>query len=182
MPYSITLSEFSAAEAEAITGLAVMEQRNWRRRGYLPPLPDSRHARFGVTDLAEMQIRAALAFRGIGPARSEAIGPSCALRITAHALGWSNAWTGNPWDAPGETWGCKAEWLTAGAVGVRKNRFFVWTEETHLFTDNVAACFDGTVDLPRLRPGPVVVLDLEAMGGDLLDRAGRPLARVELPA
>lgn len=178
MAHEITLATFSAAEAEAITGLAVTEQRNWRHRGYMPPLPDSRKARFDVVALAEMQVRAALAFRGIGPARTGNIGTSVALRIAAHALRWSNAWEGNPWDAPGETWAAKADWLIAGVLSVRQDRFMVWAEETVLFTDNIASVFDGTIDLPRLRPGPCVVLDLESMGGDLLDRAGRPLARV----
>lgn len=182
MPHAITLSEFSAAEAEAVTGLAVVEQRNWRRRGHLDPLPDAKHARFDVLALADMQCRAALAFRGIGPARTRHIGPSVALRVAAHALRWSNAWAGNPWDAPGETWGDKSGWLTAGVLSVRRDLYLVWAEEIVLFTSDIAAAFDGAAGHARLAPGPVVVLDLAALGGDLLDRARRPLARVNLPA
>lgn len=182
-----TLTLFPPSEAARITGLSTLAQTDWRRRGHLPPLPDSKHARFDVFDLARMQAMRALSDRGIGPARSKAVAPSCALRIVGYALRWRNAWAGNPEAAPGATWRDKAEWLRAGVLSVSEHRFLMWGsiqagEETHLFTNDPVAWFDGAGDRPRLLPGPVVVLDLEAMGGALLDIARVPLARVDLPA
>ena len=182
------LTLFPPSEVARITGLSTLAQSDWRRRGYLPPLPSTAHARFDVFDLARVSVMMALAERGIGPARSKALAPSCAARIVSYALAWPNAWSGNPGAAPGAIWGAKSVWLRAGmGFDPREYRFMMWGffepgEETHCFVSNPMDWFDGVDGRHRIQPGPVVVCDLEAMGGKLLDLAGRPLAHVELPA
>lgn len=95
----ITLTHFTPAQAEKSTGMAVDQQRNLRRHGYLPQ--SSGHSRYDGLALARMAAIQALANRGIGPsltAKSENgfdIATLCATGILWSLLGWSDAYEGD---------------------------------------------------------------------------------------
>ncbi len=50
MDISITVARFGTSDAERITGVSAMCQRDFRRHGYLPPITG--HARFDVFELS----------------------------------------------------------------------------------------------------------------------------------
>ena len=76
-PY--TLTTFTPAEVEKITGLTTTMQRDWRRRGFLPS--NSGHARFDAFGLAEALVMKLLADRGIGPTLTKEIAHWCGVGI-----------------------------------------------------------------------------------------------------
>jgi hypothetical protein len=56
----------------------------------------------------------------------------------------------------------------------------LWADGTETFQEDVQSALDGVwMDDPRLS-GPIVVIFLEALGGDLLRRAGRPFYGVRI--
>lgn len=60
------LERYTPAEAETVTGVNVALQRDWRRRGLLPPTEGS-HARYTASQLAEMVLMQDFAERKLGP-------------------------------------------------------------------------------------------------------------------
>lgn len=106
MSMTLTLTTFTPAEAEAITGVSTASQRDWRRRGFLAS--GDGHARFDAFDLARMLVIRLLSDRGIGPAQT-AQAPSlafgdiasiCAVGALGNAFSWSDAWEGDLEDIP----------------------------------------------------------------------------------
>ena len=69
--FSIQHAQYTPAEVEAITGVAVDLQRNWRRRGFLPTSKDGKHARFGADDIAYLMALKAFSEATPGVAISE---------------------------------------------------------------------------------------------------------------
>ncbi|WAC24645.1 MerR family transcriptional regulator [Blastomonas sp. SL216] len=97
----MTLTTFTPAEAEAITGVSTASQRDWRRRGFLAS--GDGHARFDAFDLARMLVIRLLSDRGIGPTQT-AQAPSlafgdiasiCAVGALSNAFSWVDAWEGD---------------------------------------------------------------------------------------
>lgn len=86
----------------------------------------------------------------------------------------------------GSHWGaqskylCQQLWKKLRFPAVAPASLFIWwADGTHTFTSS----FDGkrdssTSDDPRFA-GPIIVIDLDALGSTLLDRAARPFAHVE---
>lgn len=179
------LTLFPPSEAGRITGLTTGQQANLRRRGHLPPRSGSTHTRFDALALAELTVMAMLADRGIGPAKSKHVAGSCAARIVGHALLWRSAWLGDPESIPGDGWKAKAIWLRDQLTTIPDQRFLIWGDVAGhpdgwtCFTNDPMRYLDGSADGPRLSASVSLILDLEAIGWELLDRAGRPLARVD---
>lgn len=106
MSITLTLTTFTPAEAEAITGVSTASQRDWRRRGFLAS--SAGHARFDAFDLARMLVIRLLSDRGIGPGQTaEAsyahcgdIAGVCSSGILLHAFRWIDAWEGDMADLP----------------------------------------------------------------------------------
>lgn len=55
---------YTAAEAEYAVGIPVAMQRDWRRRGYLPPIEEGRKARYEGSEVARMAILKAVSDAG----------------------------------------------------------------------------------------------------------------------
>ncbi|MCX5513738.1 hypothetical protein C3941_13660 [Kaistia algarum] len=91
--HSYTLTAFTPAEVEKITGLSTMMQRDWRRRGFIPVVGG--HARFDPFSLAEIFVMKLLADRGIGPIHSRGVAEWCAIGILWNALLWVDAYEGD---------------------------------------------------------------------------------------
>lgn len=95
----ITLTQFTPAQAEKFTGMAVDQQRNLRRHGYLPA--NDGHARFDGFGLARLAAIKALSDRGIGPALTAKsadgldIATICATGILWNLLDWNDAYEGD---------------------------------------------------------------------------------------
>ncbi|MGF7173362.1 MerR family transcriptional regulator [Azospirillum doebereinerae] len=87
----------------------------------------------------------------------------------------------------GHGWGFQAGYLQrqtitqAGKGRVIPTRFFIWwADGSHIWHSSVdAACNDGVSNDARFS-GPIIVLDLNALGSTLIERAERPLVHVEL--
>lgn len=90
-PY--TLTQFTPAEAEAITGVSNNVQRDWRRHGYLRQ--SDGHARFNIFDLGKMLTMAKLSQRGIGPKDSFKVAEWCAEGIAVQCFAAIEAYEGN---------------------------------------------------------------------------------------
>ncbi|QTI79020.1 hypothetical protein IAI58_15505 [Roseomonas marmotae] len=89
----LTLTSFTPGEAERITGVSTAQQRDWRRRGFLPS--NEGHARFDLFSMAEMWVLKLMADRGIGPQAVKEVAGTCATGIAWHALAWGDAYEGD---------------------------------------------------------------------------------------
>lgn len=95
----ITLTQFTPAQAEKISGVSVDQQRNLRRHGYLPH--SEGHARFDGLGLARLAAIKVLSDRGIGPslvAKADDgadIATICATGILWSLLGRLDAYEGD---------------------------------------------------------------------------------------
>lgn len=95
----ITLTQFTPAQAEKITGISVDQQRNLRRHGYLAH--SDGHARFDGFGLARLFAIKALSDRGIGPALTAKpddgsdVASLCATGILWALLDWVDAYEGD---------------------------------------------------------------------------------------
>lgn len=95
----ITLTQFTPGQAEKITGVSVVQQRNLRRHGYL--ISNEGHARFNAFGLARLLAIQILADRGIGPALTAKaddgfdIASIIATGILSSLFGWVDAYEGD---------------------------------------------------------------------------------------
>jgi hypothetical protein len=168
---------FTPAEAARITGVSTTQQRDWRRRGFLPHFAN--HARFDAADLATLLAMRLLAERGIGPARTAGVVPSVALRIAHHAAKWKDAYSGQYDDVFGATWGEKAATLNPYVPSQGATRLFVWAhDDGALFTDGFDGPILGRSTSDPILHGAIIVLDLEALGAALQERIGTPFLHV----
>lgn len=175
MGFRNNFATFEAREAERITGVGVVLQREWRRRGHFTRAGDGR-ADHDVLDLARLLVMRALAERGVGPSDSAAIAQSAALRIGYFALSHPGAIADN---TGGE--------FTRG-MKLRKrplaSAFIAWTNGPRDPRQYLVVADDGfsfTNDLHKASLGlAAVILDLDALGMLIATRAGRPLATVEI--
>ncbi|AMS29445.1 MAG TPA: hypothetical protein DIU09_09565 [Hyphomonadaceae bacterium] len=88
-----TTATFTPAEAEAITGVSVDQQRTWRNRGFFPKFRG--HARFDVFALARLVAVKALSLRGIGPDDSKDVAGYIANGMVASMAHESDFWSGD---------------------------------------------------------------------------------------
>jgi hypothetical protein len=76
---------FTASEAEAISGINGENQRNLRRHGYLPGAARGWN-RYSIEDLAQLIVIRFLSERGLPPKISSEIARQCAPMIAAYAI------------------------------------------------------------------------------------------------
>lgn len=171
---------FTAGEAERITGLSLATQRDWRRRRFLPQIEGGK-AGFDVFGLCEMAAMRGFADRGIGPSISTQFAEAAGLRAAYFALSWSNAIEDNSGGVFEKI--IKDTGRPRGSMFVKPSflaRFMiVWADSSVTFATELDKAFDGFSWDEKLI-GAVVVMDLEALGGSILDRAGRALVSVNI--
>jgi hypothetical protein len=174
---------FPPSAAERITGVSAALQRDWRRRRILPE--SQGHARFELSELAEMHFLWLMTQRGIGPLDQTAgisvaaVAPAVGARIAIHVLRSPEAWSGDLTNAPGRNWGEKAKLLTQQIYRSGQQRFFAWLADgTHEMNDNIRNVFDNRTSLDPGVAGPVIVLDLDSIAAQLTVRAGTPFIHV----
>lgn len=164
MTYDLRFSEFTAGEAAHITGISQDEQRDWRKRGFLPPV-DGGKAKFNVKSLAQMMVAKRLNNLGIGPQTGWELARSCGTMIFARLM---NARIGV--DDPE---GLAAGRLVQIAPGSEAEYRWVITEDGKSW-----ARANSAADIAEFIYGAAVVLDLDDLAGRLSTRAGRPLVSV----
>ena len=89
----LTLTMFTPAEAERITGVTTTMQRDWRRRGILKKEGDT--ARFDLFDLCELLTLKLLSDRGIGPKAAAEVVTWCGYGVAYHSLDAVDAYEGD---------------------------------------------------------------------------------------
>ncbi|WP_299309848.1 hypothetical protein [uncultured Croceicoccus sp.] len=90
----LTLTQFTPAEAESITGVSTMTQRDWRRRGVLTKR-DEGHARYDLFDMGGMMATKLLSDRGVPLLEAADVAEWCGMGIGYRALLWNNAYEGD---------------------------------------------------------------------------------------
>ena len=173
------------AEAEKITGLTQVTQRDWRRRGLLPST-FGLSAQYDVVALGTMMFLAAAANRGIGPSQAldiaDIAGPAIALYALADC---ENAWLSPSRGGWGDAVDALRELAPIGSPlrsGVLPARYLIWWangKETWHHTVDAAIAGLKPAEIEAKLGGPIVVIDQAAMGALLVERAGRPLIRFE---
>jgi hypothetical protein len=160
---------FTPAEAEAITGVNVVQQRNLRRHGYLPKTPKGM-TRFKIDGSAGLLVTGKLAERGIPPSTSTGIAKSAGVLILLFAQDVSGAIADPENLAQGEKpikyqTGMRKRFLIA--YGKSKNEFIFENDLTAFYAGK------GAADLTA-----AIVLDLQRLAETLCERPGRPLWKV----
>lgn len=83
----ITLTQFTPGQAEKITGVSVVQQRNLRRHDYLESRPG--HARFNLLGVSRLAFIQAMGDRGIGPSQIAKLGDRWDIAsIAALGIAW----------------------------------------------------------------------------------------------
>lgn len=197
MSTNITLSLFTPAEAEKITGVSTSLQRDWRRRKFLGS--HEGHARFNVFDLAEMAYLQMMSARGIGPEYAQVaqqfvgLGAAYCTLLSSQAyegdhhltLSWNSAFASGgvrekDWETKGEF---LAHYLVRRQFGpaVPAPYFIWWANGDHHFDYSLEKAFSP--ENPKLKIerliGPAIVIDLEALGAILLSKTDRPFVHIE---
>jgi len=189
-----TLTTFTPGEAEKITGLSTAMQRDWRRRGFIAG--GDGHARFNAFTLGELLTLKLLADAGVGPQQGQSYARWTTAGIVWHALQWVDAYEGDhqrtladagPMMNSGPaTWGQKVDWLARATMKANGHhgapgRFFIrWADGSERWEESLDTAFGQHATSDPQVTGPVVVFDLQALGGLLVDRAARPLVHVDL--
>lgn len=84
------LINFTPGKVAEATGLSVVMQNDWRKRGLLPATEG--HARFDIFDVADIRVRKLLAERGLGPKESSSFGSSAKAAVVKRVLKFNEAW------------------------------------------------------------------------------------------
>jgi hypothetical protein len=193
-PFSLT--QFTPAEAEAITGVSTTMQRDWRRRGFLSTVDG--HARFDLFDLAEMKAMHMLAFRGVGPIQSQYVRLFLGLGIAWHILCEEDSYSGDhdltsTWSystsnamAPTQIpWNQKGEWLAKYFLRERfgpitpANLFIWWANNEHTFHYSLDLAFADPKFRNSVNSGPAIIIDLAVAADLIMVSAAKPFVHVE---
>jgi hypothetical protein len=180
MKFRNVFSTFTAGEAEAITGVTAVMQRDWRRHEYLRAQSEG-WSKHDTHALAQMIFMKAMADVGVGPSISGPVSQSAAMRIEYFAFSQPNAVADN-------TGGQFMQFVRARKESVAS--FFirwtnkseveswaiVWRDRSVAFATDLRDAVKGIA--PEVRSSMIAV-DLDLLGSILAQRAGRPLVTVE---
>ncbi|MFD1789678.1 MerR family transcriptional regulator [Sphingomonas floccifaciens] len=94
MDHILTVSQFTPAEVEKITGVSTMTQRDWRRRGFLEKRGEG-HARYDLFDLGHLLALKLLSDRGVPLDAAADVANFCGMGIGYRVLQWVDAYEGD---------------------------------------------------------------------------------------
>lgn len=157
---------FTPAEAETITGVNVVQQRNLRRHGYLPKTSKGM-TRFKIKEAAGLLVMGKLAERGIPPSTSTEVANSAAALIMLFAQDCSGAIHDPENRARGEK--------PIKYLRLTRRRFLVAygkSENEFSFENDLTTFYAGKSDADLTA---AIVLDLQRLAETLCARAGTPL-------
>lgn len=165
MTYRISYTEFTAADAARITGISQEEQRDWRKRGFLPPIEGGK-ARFDVKLLSGMLVAKRLHTLGIAPSTGWALARSCGVIIYARLMNSRRGVLDEHNLAHGD--------LVQIAPGSDARARWAVTDDGTMW--GLASTPD---ELASHVGAATIVLDLEQLADHLVQRAQRVLATVK---
>jgi len=186
MDFDYKLARFKAGEAERITGLSTVMQRDWRRRKLLAR-PDG-HARFDVFGLSEMMFLKTMADRGIGPKRASELAEFAAGGIAFGALLPEAAYDEAdpvPSDAMQRERAASVIRKTTKKKVLKRllpaRYLIIWADGTEHWNENVQSAIESLDNrqMWEKMSGPIIVIDQWMLGLLLIKNAGRPLVHVE---
>ncbi|MFS8052333.1 hypothetical protein QD357_05845 [Rhizobium sp. BR 317] len=178
------LTTFTPGEVEAVTGLSTVMQRNWRRHGYLPATKDG-HARFNAFEMARLMVMRMFSDRGIGPSESFEIAGICSVGIVYSALQERMAYNANM-----DLEALRREHIDLQSISRRIIReytgagnapaqyFIWWADGTHVWHRSLSDAFPPSDFRDPRTVGLVMLLDLNALGRELLAKIRKPIAHV----
>lgn len=178
------LTTFTPGEVEAVSGLSTVMQRNWRRHGYLPSTNDG-HARFNAFDIARLMVMKMFSDHGVGPHESSKVAKICSVGIVYAALQERKAYNDDldveaqrkqRVDLQSISRGIVREYTGQGLVPAQY--FIWWADGTHVWHHSLNDAFPPFEFRNPKTIGPVMVLDLNALGQELLAKIGKPLAHI----
>lgn len=189
MTHSLSFRSFNSSEVEQITGLSTTALRDYRRKGFLPPIVG--HGRFDAVELCHMWHFRLLLDKGMRPAHSGDAALLCAHAVVRRALQSPDAFEHydeqrsaqmmKPQDL--EAFRKQALAVSRGALPTSQVKFIVsapryfvsWTDDQMLWGDRLDPLFEG---IPSSAPNQfAVVIDLHRQAVDLLREAG-PLVQI----
>lgn len=163
---SLTLEQFTPAEAAQVTGVSPALQRDWRRRG-LVVAKESAHARYSATELAELVLMREFSDEKLGPKLLRDIMMTSTLPLSD----WVRALANEKMAAQG---GVPAP--LRGSAGDLPARYVVFSG-THVFRANdLNKAFSALADEYDRRFG--FVCDLRKVAEQVIERLPRPVWRV----
>ena len=167
---------YSAGDVQELTGVSAVSQRNWRTRGFLPPLPEGKHYRANVFDMAMLKITAHLAER-LPVADAVEIARISARAAARHALQHPKAWEGLP---PALTPEALAQSALRQHYGKDAQVFpadylIIWADGSEAWVADVNAALEAATFAQT--GGAILLLDLAQIGFDL-GAHGRPFMKV----
>jgi hypothetical protein len=165
---------FTSVEAECITGIAKIRQRDWRRHGYLAGGLGRKWKRYTLSELAQLAIISQLKQLGLPPASCTSL-PNVSDRRKRSAAVIVTAWL----KSDPRAMDAAAQQIGKMPVKHRRNppRFLVVCQRTSgppqvvQFAQDLQGIFHGTTL-------GAVVIDLRAIARQIIDRSGRPLVRL----
>ena len=181
MGFDFFLEHFDSAEAAVMTGVSRMLQRNYRRRGYLPPQPG--HSHYRLFDLAELRFIGVMAARGVNISLAKRFAPWVAQGVAFHALSHEDAYAGPigldydlALQAPAVLRQCSP--LGPDRSRVIPVRFWIlWANDTASWLPRLEGeLFEQ--EQAKHGGGIALVFDQREAGDILRQRAGRALVRV----
>lgn len=201
MRLQFTFNTFDSAEAESLTGVTRVMQRDWRRERHLKAQDGS--SRYELFDLCELWVLSACARVGIGPSRSKSFARAAGLHMALSCLAHRDAYEGDPDKAPfsrhnatiqignkklkSPPWGRRSAWLRNIILfGSDDNDmsegsdFAIWPNGEALPFDVGPGSFLEPFGAGSWWPGAVVVLPLRAAAGRMVVETPRPFVSVRI--
>lgn len=162
MNYQIIHTDFTAADAARMTGLTQEEQRDWRKRQLLPPITGGK-ARFQILMLAGMLVAKKLVDTGMTPQSVRLISQRCGRMIYTRLLNRRRG----VYDPQS---------LAAGPLVAGDGQSDVMAKWAIVDEPRVWGYAATPEELIDQLGDASIVLDLDRLAGQLVDRAQRPLA------
>lgn len=155
---------FTAREAARITGVSPVQQRNYRRHGYLQGT-DAGWNRFGPSEIAELFVMNQLSERGIAPAHFRSIlwPENTASDWAGLVLEWSKQHGAILTDPEG----VRPVEVRIPPRPKRLPRYAVLSSSGQTLIEDLSSVFDGSRDMMT-----AIVLDLAALGYELIEQTG----------
>lgn len=193
--FEIELVKFTPKQAEEITGLSTIRQRDLRRHGYLPT--NQGHARFDLFELTEIYALQLMLERNIGPKKAKNISEVCALGITWAIFGSDNAY-GKDYDlisgkhALNDMIAKEIEddkpfyfrshiFRPSRIKNIVPDEFFIWwANEEYSWYTSLDDAFEEVVEHDAKRSGPIIILSLNSLASDLKRKAGTVFANIKI--
>ncbi len=176
----INFANFRAGEVSEITGISPVLQRNWRRRGLLEKKGEG-WSSFSLEELVTLYVASVLIDRGVSASSALNVAQAGHFNLLTHIAKRSTEFAPDLPKDKRKTWADKLP----EKYKDRFRRFLVIPDVGNAVGKELVQCDDVSKAIDQLvekkiTTGAVIVLDLETLADQIVERAGRPLMRVEV--